>query len=853
MSEIQKIEGNQLETLWSFLPADTCIPDRSIWVQQALTSAIAATKSHPAFLLFTISPVQAFISAACRTQDLWAGSYLLSYLNWTAIELIAEEVGPDAVIFPSLLGQPLCDLWLYKQGILSQKPELDNLILPSLPNRFLAIIPYEQGEDLATKAADRMRSQWREITQKVREGVESLFGKSLAWSETWKRQTENLFHTYWQVYPWRPTGKEPIEDKSFEKFLKPHKFYLGDRARTTERILNVYGSTPGTYTLNIGAIYSDIYFITEKALGSRKSLRNFSQVNETGEKSTLGGDRAALYDEIDSQNSLEVNFDLTKRPQIRNFWIQLSQKLGKLEIQDTGQERLDAVELTKRLAWRFYFQEHFQELEEKENKESKNQLKFPSSSTVATASFKNKIIHAFAEKYETIESLRKNLRAWIDAVKNSPLIKGNKISKTTIPYLATKLDELSLNGENKELLTSFLEMDGRLFYEETYQAELNNNNTNLLDKNKIRTALTALQNFFVTTQDCGLPKPRKYFAVLMMDGDEMGKWIAGDRMPEYYQVIHPTIKKKLEERENWTQILRNKRLMSPAVHGFISKALGDFSLKLVRYIVEKRYPGKLVYAGGDDVLALLPLDSVLNVARELRAAFSGEIFTGEVGSNQECQKFEVKFGQEKTGYIWLELEKGDRSSRQLLATMGHKATASTGIVIAHYKNPLDITLTEVRQAEKAAKKQEQRDAFRLTFLKRSGEIMSAGAKWTYADKKIDTVSVLLEFQDKFQKDNISSKFPYILGEVSETLSLLEDKQLYAAEIRRLLKRQQGNQKLSNTEENQLADDLAELVMQANEQNRSKDKEKTKPQGKLQTFADLLIFTRFLATGEGEED
>jgi CRISPR-associated protein Cmr2 len=239
-SQIQQTEGNQLGALWDLLPADTRIPDHSIWAHQALTSAIAATNSNPAFLLFTISPVQAFISAARRTQDLWAGSYLLSYLNWAAIELIAEEIGPDAVIFPNLIGQPLCDRWLYNQGIISQRPTLEDLILPSLPNRFLAIVPYEQGEYLAKKAADRMRSQWREITQQVRADIESLFSKPPAWNKTWERQTENLFETYWQVYPWK------IKNQNLNRsnplfFVSPHEPYLGhEKAEKIKKILEVY-------------------------------------------------------------------------------------------------------------------------------------------------------------------------------------------------------------------------------------------------------------------------------------------------------------------------------------------------------------------------------------------------------------------------------------------------------------------------------------------------------------------------------------------------------------------------------------------------------------------------------------
>jgi hypothetical protein len=47
-----------------------------------------------------------------------------------------------------------------------------------------------------------------------------------------------------------------------------------------------------------------------------------------------------------------------------------------------------------------------------------------------------------------------------------------------------------------------------------------------------------------------------------------------------------------------------------------------------------------------------------------------------------------------------------------------------------------------------------------------------------------------------------------------------------------------------------------MVMRANSAHRASlkedDKNKSKPQTQLKTFASLLVFTRFLATGEGEE-
>ncbi len=871
--EIQRTEGSQLGALWDLLPADTRIPDHSIWSHQALTSAIAATNSDPAFLLFTIGPVQAFISAARRTQDLWTGSYLLSYLNWCAIQVIADAIGPDAVIFPNLVGQPLCDRWLHSKGILSESPRLEDLILPSLPNRFLAIVPTSQGEDLAKEAADRVRSQWQEISQAVRLDLETVLGQPPAWSKTWERQITNLFETYWQVYPWRPTGTEPIQADAFE-LLEKHRTYLGDRTDRTEKILSIYSKD--TYQPNIGAIYSDLYFITEKALGSRKGLRNFLQVEETGDKSTLGGERAALYDGIDHQNSLEDNFDGAGRSRIRHFWINLAKKLESLEIQDTGQERLDAVEVSKRLAWRSYFknqlishQEQAQTSDddiEEVTLEEFNQLKFPSTATVATADFKKKVLESFL--VSDSQRLRQAMKQWLDAIRDSVMRKGNYIKKDVIPFLSAKLEQPSLNKQDKSLLLRFLKTDGRLLFEETYYERVRELAQR---KEEILFALCKLKEFLkiVTSDQYKIPKPRKYFAVLMMDGDNMGEWIAGDKMPEYEKILHPQTRQALEQRQDWQEILKSPRLMSPAIHGFISKALGDFSLKLVRHIVENRYPGKLVYSGGDDVLALLPLDFVLEVARELRAAFSGEVKTNEAG-----EEFQVSFGDAKTGYIWLKLR--DEDKPRLLATMGHKATASTGIVLAHYKQALDVTLTEVRKAEKAAKRQECRNALSLTFLKRSGEIMSAGAKWTYPEdstkdlreKSIDTVDILLKFQGKFANDEISGKFPYVLREQAETLSRMVNaspplnrdslenlytsslKDVYIAEIKRLLNRQQGGKPISKHEQEELAENLSHLVMQADlEQSTTASQT-----GKLKTFADLLVFTRFLARVEaGEEE
>jgi CRISPR-associated protein Cmr2 len=237
--------------------------------------------------------------------------------------------------------------------------------------------------------------------------------------------------------------------------------------------------------------------------------------------------------------------------------------------------------------------------------------------------------------------------------------------------------------------------------------------------------------------------------------------------------------------------------------------------------------------------------------------------------------------------------------------MGSEATASTGIVIAHHTQPLDLTLQEVRKAEKAAKSA-GRNSFSLTFLKRSGEIMSASAKWLYKEEFvnlfintarysnqsendflteqssncIDTIQVLQEFKTAFANKQISGSFPYELRSESQRLANLESEEIFSSEIKRILLRKRGEANLSPEERKNLAEDLskklAHLASNADLLNKSKlvmlalcfslsldllptirniflkQVVSIKPSEKLKTFADLLVFTRFLATGEGEE-
>ena len=56
--------------------------------------------SHKYLFIFTIGPVQSFIAQARKTQDLYAGSYLLSYLTDHAIDKLKLKATSCEIIFP---------------------------------------------------------------------------------------------------------------------------------------------------------------------------------------------------------------------------------------------------------------------------------------------------------------------------------------------------------------------------------------------------------------------------------------------------------------------------------------------------------------------------------------------------------------------------------------------------------------------------------------------------------------------------------------------------------------------------------------------------------------------------------
>ena len=721
-------------------PADSRAPNHSIYDHLVQTSAIVSALPNPAFLLFTIGPVQSFISKARKTSDLWAGSYMLSYLIWESVKPLIEEFGPDIIIYPNLFGQPLVDRWLYfeifknspfanfnepkfrewfekwqnfeqkkdNEGYLEQK-----LTIANLPNRFLAVIPY--NKNWGQSCEEKFKNKLKELAEKVYEKVKD-FSQNQNLQNDIEKHLLSYFQVYWVIMPWSKSGILPDDVLNDYKELFSDK---NDLYKTIEQIAN----HPYYKPANVGTAYSLLLELLEKLLGARKSVRDFEQVEQPGEKCHLCGEFEVLWFATDSSKWKTIDDKIkdwnSYKERNDEIWEDLSKDVSLKE-----NEKLCGVCLTKRL---------FPEIIKDEFGLS-TEIKFPSTSEMASIGEKrrlnNQIKNDFNKKFEEFKK------------KYKENIKNKLPSSISVPKL--KRDPL-------------YKIDGEFLMKETYREDYFKKEYGIQFKEneseKLKEFLEDLEKFRELLNDLNL-NPSRYYTILQMDGDNMGKWLKGEFNPKMKDTIDEKVKDALiqfseeKDKESLQKILCSKHPNSPSIHQAFSRKLAYFALEKVRKIVEDNHYGKLVYAGGDDVLALLPIEEVLKCAYDLQKKFK-EI-------------------------------------------LGRKASMSAGILVVHHKYPLYLALRKVNEAEKKAKSKYGKNGFCFIFMPHSGEEREFGGDWDLVDFMEDLVC-------KFKNDEISGVFSYQYLEVVEKLyekeqnkNIEDPKEILKGELKRIFMRKEGD-------------------------------------------------------------
>lgn len=747
--------------LWDHLPAETRTPDHTVRDAALATSTIMSALPKPAFLLFTFGPIQSFIKTSRRTQDFWMGSLLLSWLSWQAIKTVAQAYGPDVILYPDLYRQPFVDWWLkYEEGLdlnhttfrtswLTSRHELG---ISSFPTRFLALLSEESANTIAAKAKKALICEWRNIVMAVKDQIENLspttsslpkLKNNSVWDDLWQRQALSScpFNVRWVILPWQGTGTQCFQ--TVQEWLE-----LDEATRHVYETLQEHlaGNQPGgsddrfypTHT------YGLLYTLLTQGHAARKRWCDFKQMPaEDGEKCTLCGERDAL-------RQAESQFGR----QLRQFWLVLANLFpGHIALDG---EMLCAVCLTKRLCGKCYPKFHNQPSDGLDL-----DYHFTSTTGIAAAPFQEAVIKA---------GLTDEARTLVKALKDFPdpifkRLPGEIDAQGNKRFRALPVPNVKRLAEGDNAWEEFVTVDGEWLYEDAYDRHLRQweNQSPLTgdQKSAVIQAKNALGVLLAAARRKEIPSPSPYYAILYFDGDDMGKWLIGEHAPAIDRILHPQAIKALltlgaqqptqaEDALHLYHALKNlRRPMGPALHRAISRALRNFALEVAKMVVEDHFRGRLVYAGGDELLALLPLDDALPAAWALRRLWAGEALS-------------APYMVSLTGFIEKIIPNG---AHRLLTLMGG-ATASAGVVYAHYQFPMSLAIeTAYTTVDGEAKETLGRDACGITIFKRSGEKIVTGARWRYG--ALATVEVLDALRHAIDpaRGMLSRRFIYQLREL----------------------------------------------------------------------------------------
>ncbi len=489
----------------------------------------------PTILHFTLGPVQGFVAQARRPRDLWAGSFLLSWLSGQAMHaLVAGRHGEIA--FPVVIDDPLFEA-LDRGATGSRGP---GPRIGSLPNRFRAVVnDPDCNAGAICKAA--VQDKWVKLADLVwTTFLEPASGEGGPIGggpeEIWKRQIAGFWDTAWVQGP----SDDPAADGAW--------------------------------------------------LDQRKNWRTWWPLVEPGDHCMLMGDWQELSGFVRARERVaQDDYWETVREIISNV-IYADPNIGTLELGLT--ERLCAPALVKRL-FPLLFHPRHSEI----RKRATEIIGFiPCGSGVTGDGAQANAIRIWRSTAHI------SATPWLSRV--AAQHPGER--ETYVREIHELIKERDRAGRNPEgiifserdgasasLSGDFARIDGRLFYQDAILRKDPRSwgwPLSEPDEAPTRRALAELLGSLqgatkpaVAGRQASQEKASPFFAVLLMDGDNMGALISGpggERVPD---------------------------------------ALADFTGFIGNW--DPNGDHVTIYAGGDDYLGLFPLSDVIKSALELRQAY----------------------------------------------------------------------------------------------------------------------------------------------------------------------------------------------------------------------------------------
>lgn len=270
--------------------------------------------------------------------------------------------------------------------------------------------------------------------------------------------------------------------------------------------------------------------------------------------------------------------------------------------------------------------------------------------------------------------VRVALDPWIRGIVNS----DNEHAKDLLRQIAVQCD-----GTNS-FSSGTGERNGKKFYPDfpfdgqvLFKPRLEELKTDAMTDDEDLEKITSIGNLAENLRSCKsvrgkFGEPNPYYAILVADGDRMGKVISHI---------------KTQER-----------------HKLFSAQLAKFAGEARKIVENDAHHGVMVFAGGEDILAFLPVDTCIAAARALHAEF---------------------------GELLMDFKDEDENP----------ATLSVGIAIGHSKDPLEDILQYGHDAEKDAKDPDRNGLAIHYHARNGGDPIKVREQWipdtTSIDYRID--------------------------------------------------------------------------------------------------------------------
>ncbi|WOD37194.1 type III-B CRISPR-associated protein Cas10/Cmr2 [Nodosilinea sp. E11] len=739
--------------------------------------------------------------------------------------------------------------------------ESNSLSTAGFPNMITVLVPGKaEAEKLGQKLAKQLAEEWRTISNKIRDNIRTQviaflteeqhqarrdelwreFDQTLPsqvnhslyrqeaellkqqncweWRHLWDAQIDNTWEPYWAAVPLGHPAADLLikpkaeNDPTWPKTQQNWADQQSAIAWPPTSLPSEAEKAVYQQELNVGTWWGSLQQRLRTAHMAVKNTRHWQIPAAPGPRSSLSGQFSALHPRLNYQERRLQDGTIRDFREggglpdssMRLFWLLMSYAYKGLF---NGSEMLNALELTKRMAWQFggvadsmgipttlpvlrpedYDNDDQTALNLQESSgeiDYEQLIRFPNLSSIAAARF---IYESYQQPNSKLKAYWRVLRQKIGSGFENAQHQAQFAARTRgRPTHVWKTDH-RINPSQAKRGHNY---NGVMFSSKWLADDLNLEK-HATNDNEVTTLRRLVDEAHRHDEvNFGDGSPGDWWVIVLGDGDGMGNYISGEELKAYRRYVnagaidkssldkdtHPT------ERDHLASLLKKtQKRMGPATHIGLNRALLDFSNRLVPYLTEKRYCGRVIYSGGDDVMAVLPLEDLPGYLRSLRAAWSGmpdpeDEFTGQGG-------------------YWHPNQPLDGIPQRPLFTMGKDATMSLGIVIANKAVPLPTVLESLWDAEKTAKAMPGKDGLCFRVIYGGGNTLEALMKGDFLNDWWAMIETGMKL--KKNEDKVSPILYRLAEELPKRASITPSYYLFAEAAKVIAKNRdessQGNQ------------------------------------------------------------